>query len=164
VSAEIDDLGVGDAVLGLGFRYTLDTASGGILFGLGYQATDTNGNAAGGGRDVIGFSAAAKLGNGLSTAFNYSQLDVDGWANNQTHTAIGLSYATGAITLHANYGIYEDVGGVANAESKGWALAAQYDLGGGAKVQFGYADGSRNFGAPATRDAQIWSLGVAMAF
>ena len=61
------------------------------------------------------------------------------------------------IGVSLNYGeINPDVG--ANIDS--WGMAANYDLGGGAKVMFGYAS---DVSAAATDDDQ-WSLGLGMSF
>ena len=65
---------------------------------------------------------------------------------------LGLTYTSEVLDrlLHMNYGEYD--GG-----ADGFGLAANYDLGGGAEVQFGYGFGRDGTGADS--DSQ-WSLGV----
>ena len=65
-----------------------------------------------------------------------------------------------------NYGIFES--GVATvADSEGFGLAVNYDLGGGARVAFGYGTGEADDGTgTATQAASVdtFSLGVSMSF
>jgi len=135
VSAELDDGGSDDA-LGLGVKY--NAALGGVDLGLGLGYQDN------GVVDGWGVSVDANFANGLRAIVNYSD---DGSID---HTALGLGYTSGALTVSANYGEFST--GV-----DGHGLAVNYDLG-GATVQFGYGSENRNTG-----DAS-WSLGLAMSF
>ncbi|PWK61323.1 outer membrane protein OmpU [Roseicyclus mahoneyensis] len=145
VSAEIDETGADDAILGLGFRYGFDFAGGSLALGLGYQDSDTAPDA------IIGISASVELDTGLTATVNYSQLpfDVD-------HVGLGASYEFDAFTVHANWGRYDTSLG----DTDGFGLAASYDLGGGASLHLGYGDGEV-LGVDA---GSTWSLGVAMSF
>jgi outer membrane protein OmpU len=127
--------GSGDGdVLGLGVKGSF----GDISVGLGFQSDDTT--------DVIGLSVGATFGD-IAAVVNWWDLD-DGAAG-ETYTALGLTYTSGPLGLHVNYASRDE------ADIDGFGLAVNYDLGGGAEVQFGY-------GSDDTDDT--WSLGVAMSF
>jgi len=151
VSAEIDDAGVLDPALGIGAKYGMDLGGTMLKLGIGYQSN----GAAAGLASAWGVSLAADMGNGLSGAINYSTDDYN-TATDQTHVGVGVTYTTGAVAVHANYGKYSDVAGVAGTSAKGYGFAASYDLGGGAKIHAGY--GHTNGGA------NTWSLGAALSF
>lgn len=123
--------GAGD-VLGLGLKGSF----GDFNVGLGFQDSDAD--------DIFGISLGASLGM-IDAVINYSDRDTTG-----DHIGLGVTYSEGPMLLHMNYGEYE-------SGADGFGLAANYDLGGGAEVQFGY--GSDNGSGDA-----IWSLGVAMSF
>ena len=123
--------GAGD-VLGLGLKGSF----GDFNIGLGFQDSDAD--------DIFGVSLGASLGM-IDAVVNYSDRDTTG-----DHIGLGVTYSEGPLLLHMNYGEYE-------SGADGFGLAANYDLGGGAEVQFGY--GSDNGSGDA-----IWSLGVAMSF
>jgi outer membrane protein OmpU len=133
-SAEIDDAGVGDTVLGLGATYDAGVAK----IGLGYQndGVDT----------IVGVSVSGEA-SGVKYALNYSDLDSAG-----THMGVGVGYTSGALMVAANYGVYESVAGV---KADGYGLVANYDLGGGAVFQAGYGNGE---------GANTWSAGLALSF
>lgn len=133
-SVEIDDAGVGDAVIGLGMKYTMS----GIALGVGYQTDGVD--------DIIGVSAAGEAG-AVKYVVSYTDLDSDG-----THMGLGLGYTSGAMMVAVNYGVFDD--GV--TETDGYGLVANYDLGGGAVVMAGY-------GSDVGGNAQ-WSLGLGMSF
>ncbi|KMW58622.1 Porin [Candidatus Rhodobacter oscarellae] len=165
VSAEIDDAGVGDAVFGIGATYSGDLGGVTLGVGLGYQQV--------GSRDAIGLSATAQLDSGFEARLNYSTYSASTVSSfNQTsavdsHLGLGLGYSMDALTIGVNYGVFEAAtAGEANHE--GFGIAVDYDLGGGAVVQFGYgsstvADASTAVGGD-TLSAETWSLGVAMSF
>jgi len=145
VSAELDDTGAGDEVIGVGGRWSGSLGGANDLaVGLGYQDNGVT--------DVTGVSVRAGFGD-LSGAINYSDYSTGG-----DHTAVGVTYAMGAIVLHANWGEYSGCGGGACTDGDGVGLVANYDLGGGAIVAFGYGD-SGTGGSPET-----WSLGLRMDF
>ena len=147
VSAEVDDTGVGDPVWGIGFTYAFEFAGGDLDLGLGYQGRDDD--------EIVGISAIVSLDSGFSAGVNYTESEVamvDGES-----LGIGLGYATDMFEVGFNYGTIE-VGGV---ETEGYGLAAEYNLGGGAAVQFGY--GHTDLPGTAT-DVNTWSFGVSMSF
>ena len=169
VSAELDDTGVSDPNLGIGFKYSGDLGGVTLGVGLGYEF---DGNV-----DYVGVSLTAKMDNGFEARFNYSDfgtagmiLDhsgIGGLTTNfvDSHMAIGVGYTMDAITVGANYGVY-------NATIPGWAdstgfgLAVDYDLGGGAVVQFGYGSSSvqNTLVLGDTVSTNTFSLGLAMSF
>ena len=156
VSVELDDSIANETVLGLGGKYSADLGGVDLGIGLGYQ-TDS----AVGGDDIIGLSLTAGMGNGFSAGLNWSDLD-----NGDDHIGIGVAYTMDALTLAANYGVYS-FGDATVADSEGFGLVANYDLGGGAVVQFGYGTGKVDDGGGTnTQDPSVntWSLGVAMSF
>ena len=119
---------------------------GDVGLGVGFQTHDN--------ANISGASVTASFGD-ISGALNFSRLshDMDG---DTTHLGVGATYSTGGTTVNVNFG-QSDADGM---ESTGFGVAAQYDLGGGAKVQFGYGN-SQN--ADDT-DEDTWSLGLAMGF
>ena len=145
-SAELDETGVDDANLGLGVKWSGDLGAAKLSLGLGMHSFDV----AGVGYTPIGVSAKVSS-NGFDAIVNY--VDWDAYLGNDNYTSIGLGYTTGAISVSANYGIVENTVGV---ETKGYGLAANYDLGGGATAMAGYGntDGGNS----------TWSLGLGLAF
>ncbi len=145
LSAEQNDNGAGgDDIYGAGIKYKTDFGGTTVAFGLGYQS---------GGdfdADVVGVSVHADFGNGFEAAINYSDLDSD--VVDASHVGIGIGYTMDAWAFGINYGEYDVDGG---DDSDGFGLAVNYDLGGGAVVQFGYGDGE---------DTESYSLGIAMSF
>ena len=132
LSAEMDDTGggVGD-IIGVGVKGSF----GDFGWGLGYQDSDAD--------TVVGVSLSANLGD-ISAVLNYTDGDTSA-----DHAAIGLTYSTGALSLHANYG--DNDGG-----ASGFGLAANYDLGGGAVAMFGYGDTDGG--------SSTWSAGLGLSF
>lgn len=141
LSAEIDDAGVGDAVMGLGFKWGADMGGTTVNVGLGYQ-TD-------GVLDIIGVSAHAAMSNGLDLRLNYADLDVDEWMG------LGVGYTSGALLVQANYGEYD-------SGADGFGLVVNYDLGGGAVVMAGY--GSGNGPSANGNGNDTFSLGLGLSF
>lgn len=135
-----------DDVFGLGAKYSGEFGAMNLGFGLGYQTRNAS--------DIVGVSVTAGMDNGIKAILNYS--DLDGVKGNDTHTGIAVGYSAGAITVAANYGVFDRVDGT---ENKGYGLVANYDLGGGAQVQAGYGNSDRN-----GVDSDRYSLGVAMSF
>lgn len=152
LSAEVDDFGVGDPVWGLGFKYSGDLGGLTLGVGLGYQTTDFLGTDV----SIVGLSLDTTFGNGLQAIINYSSLEAGG-TNVWDHWALGLGYSMNALTIGANYGVYDYGGGF---EDTGFGLAVDYDLGGGLEVQFGYGSSNPAIGA----DFDSYSLGLAMSF
>ncbi|MFW2541192.1 porin [Primorskyibacter sp. 2E107] len=156
LSAEIDDTGTFDPVWGIGFRYSADLAGLDLGVGLGYQTVDFG---AGLDSSIWGISLDTTFNNGIQARVNYSDFQSD-VAVDYTHAAIGLGYTMNALTIGFNYGKYDFAG---NAESKGYGLAVDYDLGGGLEAQFGYGYSEVSVGG-ATADADTFSLGLKMDF
>ena len=172
VSAELDDTGVGDPVFGIGGKYSGDLGGVTLGVGLGYQTDGTF--------DIVGISLDAEFGNGIRAVLNYSDLDgapnaspdhsgAGGFATlAESHTGIGLFYTMDALSVGVNYGVYDNGSSICAtcADSEGFGLAVNYDLGGGAVVQFGYGNSSyQNTIAPGdTVNSDSFSLGVAMSF
>lgn len=173
-SAELDDANNATStdIFGIGFKYSADLGGIGLSLGLGYQAgsgvevststtnivsvvpfvTSTTTTTTYTDVDAVGFSAKADFGNGFMAAFNYSDYDVDLAGADFTHTGIGFAYEMDALTLAANYGVYDfDTA----PDADGYGLIANYDLGGGAALQFGYGSGE---------GTESYSFGVAMSF
>ncbi len=166
VSGEIDDGGDGDPVLGLGVRYATEFSGVGMSFGLGVQrvgaldeilddvvdAIDPDKEVAN--LTVWGLSADMEFAGGFRTILNYSDYDDLG-----THYGVALGYTMDAFTVAANYGKFNtDFAG--GEDTDGWALIADYDLGGGAELQAGY--GNNDVGNGDSTDT--YSFGVSMSF
>ncbi len=142
LSYEQEDMGSNGDIIGAG----VTGGFGDVSLGVGFQTHDN--------ANIAGASVSATFGD-ISGGLNFSRLshDTDG---DTTHLGVGATYATGGTTVNVNFGQTD----VAGMESTGFGVAAQYDLGGGAKVQFGYGN-SQN--ADDT-DEDTWSLGLAMGF
>lgn len=141
-SVEIDDSGTNDPVFGVGVKYSGDLGGVNLGVGIGYQTTDSAVS-----DDAMGISLDAKFDNGLRAIMNYSEV------NNVEHMAIALGYSFDAVSLGVNYAEFD--GG-----NSGFGLAAAYDLGGGAAIQFGY--GNTDLAGGGSTDS--YSLGVSMSF
>ncbi len=155
VSLEQDDSPVvGPVVWGIGGKYTAELGGVALGVGLGYQ--DYGSDA------MVGISLDAAMDNGFRAVLNYSDLgDSDGGGVEESHIGVGLFYTMDAISVGVNYGRYEEG---AN-EQAGFGLAANYDLGGGAVVQFGYGDTDSCAVYPGSCTiGNSFSLGVAMSF
>ncbi|PWK59852.1 porin [Roseicyclus mahoneyensis] len=148
-----------DAIIGLGFRYGLDFGGGRLNLGLGYQTGDHGGV---GISDLIGVSASVALDSGLTATVNYSEGDLTLGSLDETHIGLGVSYEFDAITLHANWGQFEEE--TTGNTNEGFGLAAAYDLGGGASMHLGYGDSDCGGAGPSCTDGSRWSLGLAMSF
>jgi outer membrane protein OmpU len=159
LSIEMDDNGNGDAVWGIGAKYSAN----GITVGVGTQSVNDTGAVLAtdvSSASVTGVSLTYTM-SGLTAGINYSMLSAEtvaGVEADGTHVGIGASYTMNALTIAANYGQF---GGDLDEDS-GFGLAVNYDLGGGLEAQLGY--GSSRFEDPATADESTWSLGLAMSF
>ena len=158
-----------DDNVAIGATYKMDMGGTALSFGIGYQAGSqdakggdtvfTNG-------DVIGISVKAELAGGFTAALGYTStdydaLDVTGAASDEVdfdHTGLGLTYTTGALSLHANVGMFDPAVG---ASDETYGLAVNYDLGGGAVVMAGY--GSDTDGATAGNQS-VYSIGLGLSF
>jgi len=169
VSAELDDTGVGDPALGIGGKYSGDLGGVTLGVGVGYQSNGI--------QDALGVSLDAAFGGGFVVGINYTDL-AGGWSVNSSgrggfavdpvdsHMAIGLGYTMDALSIGVNYGVYSSTipGWI---DPTGYGLAVNYDLGGGATVQFGYGSSTveATFGPVGTSvSTDSFSLGLAMSF
>jgi outer membrane protein OmpU len=173
LSVEMDDTGLRDDGFAIGFRYGLDLGGADVDLGLGYQTLTTAAGylpgeldaafigpyGAGTEIDIIGFSAAVTLDSGLSAGLQYSEWDETA-TGGFTHLGLGVGYTFDAITVSANYGMY-DGENPALWDVTGWGLAAAYDLGGGLSLHAGYGSSDYFNG---TNEVDTWSFGLAMSF
>ncbi|MEL6801921.1 MAG: porin [Pseudomonadota bacterium] len=176
ISAELDDSGAGDPVIGLGVSYDVDLGGVDLGLGLGYQTVSGAGADAaaappttGIDADLIGFSVDAGFAGGFSAAASFIVGDVtdNGVAlEDPEHIGLAVGYTMDALTIGLNWGEFsdwvlrEDPG---ESDSSGFGLVVGYDLGGGAELQFGIADNDLDE-ADGGEDTTVWSLGLAMSF
>ncbi len=157
ISAEQGDEGVGavDDTFGVGLKYTANFGGTDVALGLGYQEADDGGK-----YSAVGVSAAATLAGGFGAKLGYMSFDDSNWDNK---VGVELSYVSGPIGVAVNYGKVELSPGFVAPDGvsdnfDSWGAVANYDLGGGAKVMFGY--GSDMTGL----DDDQWSLGLGLSF
>ncbi|MDE0698985.1 MAG: porin [Boseongicola sp.] len=124
---------------------------GGVKLGAGFQQHDN--------ASIAGASVTASFG-GITGRLNYSRLSNDAAAN-VTHLGVGATYVMDETAVNVNFGQHDN-GSADN--NTGFGIAAQYDLGGGAKIQFGYGNSEYGYGENAGTDKDTWSLGLAMGF
>jgi len=137
----------GDTVFGLGVKYTASLGGTDVALGLGYQADDTD--------SAIGVSAAATLAGGFGAKLGY--VDYKDSALDK-HLGLEVSYKSGPIGVAVNYG---KVDLTAGGDYDSWGAVANYDLGGGAKVMFGYGS---DLDAVTVGNQDTWSLGLGLSF
>lgn len=149
ISAEQGDNGVGvaDDIWGLGLKYTADLGGTAVNLGLGYQDAGDD--------DVIGLSVGAELAGGFSGTLGYLSYDYAAAGADYDHIGLGLTYTTGALSLHANAGRFDPEAGASDTT---YGVAVNYDLGGGAVVMAGWGSD-----VDGTTDDQ-WSIGLGMSF
>jgi len=158
VSAQLDDSGVADPNIGIGFKYSGDLGGVTLGVGLGYQSYE---NAAGSSESAMGVSISAGFGGGFTAIVNYSDLgDIDGGGVSETHYGIGFGYKMDALTIGVNYGAYEEGGN----DQDGYGLAVNYDLGGGATAMFGYGSTQTCGVYGGCTVGDTFSLGLSMSF
>lgn len=138
--AEGDSLN-GETV-GVGVRGTF----GDFTVGVGYEDNDLD--------DIIGASVSYGFGD-FNFIANYADQDTLG-----SRYGLAAIYGSGPLTVAVNYGDREDDN--TGFDSSGFGLAVNYDLGGGAEVQFGY--GTESLDDPAETEQDTWSLGISMSF
>lgn len=158
ISLEQGDNGIGAVGVedkwGVGLKYSPELGGTTMNLGLGYQKAGDD--------SIVGVSVGADLAAGFSGSIGYITGDVvDGapGGEEQDRLGVGLTYTTGALALHANWG---DIDSSINAnDADSYGVAVNYDLGGGAKVEFGYAS-DVVAGTPGDQDQ--WSLGLGLSF
>lgn len=154
-----------DDNIGIGATYSMDMGGTALRFGLGYQAgsNDSGADAFYTNGDVLGVSVSAEFAGGFAatlgyTSTDYDALGVNGLASDEVdfdHTGLGLTYTTGALSVHANVGMYDPAVG---ASDETYGLAVNYDLGGGAVVMAGYGS---DVGAAGDSS---YSIGLGLSF
>lgn len=155
VSVELDD-GSDETIYAVGATYNYGFAGGSVLIGAGYQEDS------GSGATVAGISASVALDSGLTATVNYAEGDMDNGGLDETYVGLGVAYTFDDITVSANYGMREE--DVSGDEDTGFAIAAQYDLGGGLSAHAAYNmsdDGGAN--TPTSPD-NSFTVGLAMSF
>jgi outer membrane protein OmpU len=155
-----------DDNIGIGATYAMDMGGTALKFGLAYQAGSRDnalGDAIYTNGDAIGASVSAEFAGGFAASlgyikYDYDALGVNGLASDEVdfaHTGLGLTYTTGALSVHGNVGFYNpDVG----ASDETYGLAVNYDLGGGAVVMAGYGSDVGAAGQSA------YSIGLGLSF
>lgn len=136
--------------------------------------------------EAMGIAVKATLSSGISVGLNYSEAtygDVfafnpgaDGVAGTaddavisinsetETHWGLGVGYTVNALAIGLNYGEYDNRYGVDGLETKGYGLAATYDLGGGLSARAGYGNSTTSLAGYNDVDSDSFSLGLAMSF
>lgn len=137
----------GDTVLGIGVKYTANLGGTDVALGLGYQKDDVD--------SAVGVSAAATLAGGFGGKIGY--MDYKDNAIDK-HLGLEVSYKSGPIGVAINYGDVDTV--AAGGDYDSWGAVANYDLGGGAVVMFGYGSDV----SAAAGDQDQWSLGLGLSF
>jgi outer membrane protein OmpU len=141
LSVEVDDLGNGDPVWGIGAKYSAN----GVTVGVGTQSAN--------GESVTGLSVGYSA-NGVSAGLNWSTYNAGccGGFFDETHVGVGVGYSMNALTLAANYGVYTSD---SYDDTDGFGVSVGYDMGGGLSGHLGYGSDD---------DGNSWSLGLAMSF
>jgi outer membrane protein OmpU len=181
VSANIDDFDNGDPVLGIGARYAFAsmgfdaTIGGGVQWVDGIGERPILGGALGETNDVgltiWGLSGNLDFG-AIQVIADYSHIEYSDFdlASSGSHWGMAVGYETGPWLFAVNYGHAEDFveidtsvdpNTVIIGDAEGYALTANYDLGGGASLQG--AISHNNVGALDESFVE-YSFGVAMTF
>ena len=173
-SVELDDAVVArDEGFAIGARYRFNFGGGSVNIGAGYQVATVQAGYLPGNMDVafigaygadteitaIGVSAAVSLDSGLQASLSYTDFD-ESATGGFYHLGLSAGYTFDAITVSANYGMYEG-DNAALWDVVGYGFAAAYDLGGGLSAHFGYGYSDYFSGADTFN---TWSLGLAMSF
>ena len=114
---------------------------------------------------IIGMSISVDMGNGLSLIANGSNRDHDtevaGGADttaSTTHSAIGIGYSVGDLTIGVNGGT-SSTKGTTSSDATGAGFAVVYNLGTGVTFQIGAGSGETD----GTKSSS-WSTGLAFSF
>jgi outer membrane protein OmpU len=144
VSLEQDDDGAGDDnVVQAGLKYSMDMGGSVVGFGLGFSDGGTD-------NDLMGISLSVASG-GVTGVLNYSDGEAAGVDG--SHMGVGLGFTMDALTIGVNYGEFD----IDGAKDDGFGMAVNYDMGGGAVLQLGYASENGD------GDDQM-SMGLALSF
>ena len=148
-------------ITAFGVTYAMDMGGTAITLGAGTQDYGVS--------DRAGFSVKAAMANGITLVANTSSgtdaavtqtATVIGVAKRDVDTmGLGVAYTMDALTVALNYGEVDYNDGAAS-DTKGYGLAVNYDLGGGAVAQLGYGKSDRD----GALDTDTMSLGIALSF
>ena len=193
-SLELDDEiggegGDGEAIVGLGGKYSMDMGGNTVGAGVGYQmgrkaVVDADGDpvmrddaVVANDMTAVGASVDVKTAYGITLIGNYvrehheDSEDAENFEETINFAGLGIGYAAGPVSLSVNMGSEEtDKLGADNDEDKtGIGMAVNYDLGGGATLKFGAS--TEEIDLPEIEDEDSrdtdtnrWSLGVAFSF
>ncbi|MGR3496540.1 porin [Citreimonas sp.] len=135
------------------------------LFETAYRASGADAE------EVMGISLSLGTDNGFTGILNYSEAEYASVAgldqDTETSTVVGVFYTMNALSLGLSYSQYDDQYGLDGLEANGYALAMNYDLGGGLVVQAGYAQSDVSIdgnGINEDFDSDNYSLGLSMSF
>ncbi len=142
-----------DSALGVGVAWSGDVGGVGMGFGVGYMTGEVGGTES----SISGASVSVDMGNGFSAALNASSRDDGG--DKTTHSAIGVAYSAGPLTVAANGG-QKTVKGAGAGKATGAGLSAIYNLGTGVDFKVGAGSGKK---ADGTKGSS-WSAGLAFSF
>ena len=184
ISANISDNAAHEDVLAVGAKYNASLPAMELGIGVGYSQLGHEREE----DDALGVSLDANFNNGFRAILNWVDMGDNnggtGFRNlaGEQYIGVGLGYTKADWTVAANWGKYsEDVDLTIKPGQSGHAVVVNYDLGGDAEVQLGYANskciwfdrGSLTFSSPAVpgtdcADGGVGysriSLGVAMSF
>jgi len=190
-SMELDDEidgegGHGEAIVGIGGKYSMDVGGNTVGAGVGYQmgrkavGTDRDSDpdtVDADDRTVIGASADVKTTYGITLIGNYVREHHEDSVDAENHemtvhfAGLGIGYVAGPVSLGVNMGTKETdrMGEMDDEDTTGIGLAVNYDLGGGASVKFGASTSETDLPEMEGKDSRDtdtnrWSLGVAFSF
>ena len=144
LSANISDDATDEDVIAFGAKHNVSLPSMELGIGVGYSQLGHDGH----GReedDAMGVSLNANFNNGFRAILNWvdmgdsNEYNSDGFG--EQYIGAGIGYIVDDWTLAANWGKYsEEHSDLAiDRGQSGYAVVVNYDLGGGAEVQLGYA-------------------------
>jgi outer membrane protein OmpU len=88
----------------------------------------------------------------------YTDTSLDGAGNDFSTLGLGVTYASGPLSVTANYG---EIDNEVAADADSYGLAVNYDLGGGAVVMAGYGS---DVDAVAVGNQSQYSIGLGLSF
>ena len=181
-----DEGGDGEAIVGLGGKYSMDMGGNTIGAGVGYQmgrkavaedrdndpdTVDANDMTA------VGASVDVKTTYGITLIGNYvrehheDSVDAENFEETINFAGLGIGYAAGPVSLSVNMGSQETdaLGESDDRDTTGIGMAVNYDLGGGASLKFGASTAETDWPEIEDQDSRDtdtnrWSLGVAFSF
>ena len=149
LSADISENG-GKDILSAGAKYGISLPVMRLVAGVGWQQREAHDGNDGEVDDAIGISLDADFDNGFQVVLNWVDMGdgPEGFYNTPSNNTvaeefmgIGLGFAMDDWTIAANYGRITE-GAPFYTGQKGYGVAVNYDLGGGAELQIGYSKSS----------------------